>query len=181
MSRPRIVQQHVFGEAQTTSFGFSSALPDSASTNNNAPVSMPESFLEKPDPVEQIEQGEITPVPTLEQRRSSAPQTEWDPTRYVVESDSNTLFTCVDNLLRLSRGQKPQTFPRSNMSCLKTPAFSNPLSRIQNRRRACITTYQKNEHRPPQGRSLSFLGKNTKLLQHECLLMRNLRHLNLGL
>ena len=28
---------------------------------------------------EVLEQGDITPVPTLEQRRFSAPLTEWDP------------------------------------------------------------------------------------------------------
>ncbi|MCJ1331629.1 glycogenin glucosyltransferase [Thelotrema lepadinum] len=81
ISRPRIVQQHVFGEAQTADFGFSSASPHSASSTIKAPVSMSESLFEKSDLVEQINQGEITPTPTAEQRRFSTPYIEWDPTR----------------------------------------------------------------------------------------------------
>ena len=34
-----------------------------------------------PEQLESIEQGDITPTPTVEQRRFSAPLTDWDPAR----------------------------------------------------------------------------------------------------
>ena len=80
-----IVPQYVSGEAQATDFGFSSFPPAEpqrpSGSSTQQPVSMPAPVFEQGDAVEKIEKGEIAPTPTVEQRRFSAPQIEWDPTR----------------------------------------------------------------------------------------------------
>ena len=84
-SSSRTVQQHVYGEPYTTDYGFSSLSQESVETQKSEfpQVTSEEPFLEKTetDAVESINKGEAMPVSTLEQRRFSAPQTEWDPIR----------------------------------------------------------------------------------------------------
>ena len=38
-------------------------------------------MTEQAEMFESIEQGEVTPIPTVEQRRFSAPMADWDPAR----------------------------------------------------------------------------------------------------
>ncbi|KAI4123009.1 MAG: hypothetical protein LQ338_005496 [Usnochroma carphineum] len=74
-----IVQQYVEGEASTTDFGFSSIPhpPFEQEKKPEAPVDTTEMPLtEKPEPAEALEQGEIKPMPTTQQRRFSV---DWDP------------------------------------------------------------------------------------------------------
>jgi glycogenin glucosyltransferase len=94
------VQQHVFGEATNIYGGVAPerriappsttdvapAIAPPSMTQPPAPVEVPTSTVEEPftEPVEQaeaIDQGIIEPAPTVEQRRFSAPQMEWDATR----------------------------------------------------------------------------------------------------
>jgi len=69
------VQQHVKGEASTTDYGFSSVIP--TIKEPEALVDTTERPLtEKTELVEEIQQGELTPIPTVQQRRFSV---DWDP------------------------------------------------------------------------------------------------------
>jgi glycogenin len=80
------VQQHVQGETTSTGFGTSS-VQHLASVPNiivepEAYVTTTEPPLTEPGEVaENIDQGVVEPAPTVEQRRFSAPQAEWDATR----------------------------------------------------------------------------------------------------
>ena len=72
---PRTVQQYVKGEASTNEYEFSSISPT---------VEEPEALVnttelpltEKTELAEEIQRGEVTPTPTLQQRRFSV---DWDP------------------------------------------------------------------------------------------------------
>lgn len=69
------MQQHVKGEASTTDYGFSSDVP--TIKEPEALVDTTERPLtEKTELVEEIQQGELTPIPTVQQRRFSV---DWDP------------------------------------------------------------------------------------------------------
>ena len=71
-----VVQQYVKGEMASMGYGFSSAHePETPLTKTELP------FTERVEPAESIAQGETTPVPTVEQRRFSAPMADWDPIR----------------------------------------------------------------------------------------------------
>lgn len=88
------VQQRVQGETTSADFGPSSAQhmsdaptivmhPEASSTRTDAP------FTEIGEAVENIDQGIVEPTPTVEQRKFSAPNMEWDATRYFTFSSRN--------------------------------------------------------------------------------------------
>ncbi|KAF1958111.1 nucleotide-diphospho-sugar transferase [Byssothecium circinans] len=115
------VQQHVQGETTNADFGTASTPhitvpetvtePEAPDVSTEAPAVPTEAPLSEPgEVVENINQGVIEPTPTVEQRRFSAPQMEWDatksepptdakpeaanfPTETYVFSDSHQLFT----------------------------------------------------------------------------------------
>ena len=76
--RSRTVQQYVKGETSSTDYGFSSMGPQKdeleepeASVHTTEP-----SLTDKTDLAEDIQKGEVTPMPTIQQRRFSV---DWDP------------------------------------------------------------------------------------------------------
>lgn len=81
------IQQHVQGEATSTDFGTSSVQhmnsipeivePEASVTTTELPLSEPGEVAEN------IDQGVVEPTPTAEQRKFSAPEMEWDATKYV--------------------------------------------------------------------------------------------------
>lgn len=80
------VQQYVHGQATSADFGTSSlqhiaAVPDIVEPE--APIITTEAPLSEPgEAVENIDQGVVEPTPTIEQRKFSAPQMQWDATRF---------------------------------------------------------------------------------------------------
>ena len=64
-------------------YGFSPIVPSvGESSEPEAPMNTTELLLSEMTIVaESIQRGEVTPVPTVEQRRFSAPMSEWDPIR----------------------------------------------------------------------------------------------------
>ncbi len=73
--KARTVQQHVKGEASTADYGFSSRVP--TIEEPEALVNTTElSLTEKTEAAEDIQQGEVTPISTAQQRRFSV---DWDP------------------------------------------------------------------------------------------------------
>lgn len=80
------VQQHVEGETTSTDFGTSqvqhlTSVPDIV-VEPEAPTTTTElPFSEPGDMAENIDQGIVEPTPTVEQRKFSAPEMEWDATR----------------------------------------------------------------------------------------------------
>lgn len=76
----RTVQQYVKGETSSTDYGFSSVQPqDDELEEPEAPIHTTEpSLTDKTDLAEDIQQGEVTPMPTAQQRRFSI---DWDPIR----------------------------------------------------------------------------------------------------
>ncbi|KAI9692317.1 MAG: glycogenin glucosyltransferase [Bathelium mastoideum] len=82
---PKVVQQHVEGESTSTDFGYSALASYPTHTETREPeapiVTTEQPFTDPGDPVENIAYGNDIPVPTVEQRRFSAPQAEWDATR----------------------------------------------------------------------------------------------------
>lgn len=85
----RTVQQYVNGEVSTVDlFGFTS-IPGSSAENNREPENLinttEKPLTEKIDRVEGIAQGEITPLPTSQQRRLSV---TWDPARFPPPSNA---------------------------------------------------------------------------------------------
>lgn len=74
----RTVQQYVKGEMSSTDYGFSSVRPQADELEGpEAPVHTTEpSLTDKTDLAEAIQQGEVIPTPTGQQRRFSV---DWDP------------------------------------------------------------------------------------------------------
>ena len=84
LQRPSAVHQHVKGESTAIDFGYSSiqhAVQPSVTLDQTPPPPQEQPFTDPGDVVEQIEQGVVEPTPTVEQRRLSAPQVQWDATR----------------------------------------------------------------------------------------------------
>lgn len=74
----RTVQQYVKGETSSTDYGFSSVRPQEDDPEKpEAPVHTTEpSLTDKTNLAEDIQLGEVTPMPTAQQRRFSI---DWDP------------------------------------------------------------------------------------------------------
>ncbi|GAB7366686.1 hypothetical protein MBLNU230_g0644t1 [Neophaeotheca triangularis] len=80
-----LAQSEVKGESQSADNAYSAAgtsisphsslTPEASLNTTEAPLT------DLSEPVEQLEQGLIEPTPTVEQRKFSAPQVEWDATR----------------------------------------------------------------------------------------------------
>ena len=71
------MQQYVKGETSSTDYGFASVQPLDESKEPEALVHSTEPLLsDKTDLAEDIQQGEVTPIPTVQQRRFSI---DWDP------------------------------------------------------------------------------------------------------
>ncbi len=70
----RAVQQYVAGEASGAEYGFSS---NAASEDNATNTELP--LTENIERSGSIQQGEAPSAPMVQQRRFSAPMTEWDP------------------------------------------------------------------------------------------------------
>jgi glycogenin len=85
--RPKAVQDYVKGEETVYLPGYSQAQPQEAPTvyieePQEAPATATEQPMgDQPDTTEQVHQEAFDPVPTVEQRRFSAPHVEWDPAR----------------------------------------------------------------------------------------------------
>jgi glycogenin glucosyltransferase len=94
------IQRHVVGEATDVHYGFApeeriaAPPPTEIASSIPAPIApqpaldIPKITIEPPftepgEAAENIEHGVTEPTPTVEQRRFSAPQMEWDATRYV--------------------------------------------------------------------------------------------------
>lgn len=77
----RTVQQYVQGETTTTDFGYSS-IPEPLIGKEGEPeasvITTERPLTEKTEPVEELDQGEVKPMPTVQQRRYSV---DWDPIR----------------------------------------------------------------------------------------------------
>ncbi|KAI4165332.1 MAG: hypothetical protein LQ342_001200 [Letrouitia transgressa] len=83
---PRTVQRHVNGEASTSSFGFSSIIE--RSTREDLVVSVDnieEPMTDNAEMIERVEQGDVQPIPTTQQRRHSV---VWDPIRSAPPANS---------------------------------------------------------------------------------------------
>lgn len=78
LNQSRTVQQYVKGEASNTGYGFSSVRPQADDLiEPEASVLTTEPLLtDKTDLAEDIQQGEVKPTPTAQQRRFSI---DWDP------------------------------------------------------------------------------------------------------
>ena len=76
----RTAQQYVKGETSRTDYGFSSVLSreDELEEPEAALHTTEPSLTDKTDLAEDIQQGEVTPMPTAQQRRFSI---DWDPIR----------------------------------------------------------------------------------------------------
>ena len=76
----RTVQQYVKGETSSTDYGFSSvgSREDELEEPEAALHTTEPSLTDKTDLAEDIQQGEVTPMPTAQQRRFSV---DWDPIR----------------------------------------------------------------------------------------------------
>ncbi|KAL9062556.1 MAG: hypothetical protein Q9157_008819 [Trypethelium eluteriae] len=81
----RIVQSHVVGEATSVDHGYPALVAQQSAVGESepeAPITTTEQpFTDPGERVENIQQGAEQPVPTVEQRRFSAPYSEWDATR----------------------------------------------------------------------------------------------------
>ncbi|KAI4204206.1 MAG: hypothetical protein LQ348_001295 [Seirophora lacunosa] len=77
----RTVQQYVQGETTTTDFGYSS-IPEPLIGKGREPeasvITTERPLTEKTEPAEELDQGEVKPMPTVQQRRYSV---DWDPIR----------------------------------------------------------------------------------------------------
>ena len=71
----RTVQRYVAGEASGDEYGFSAKAASEDSTPNTVEPSLTEDIERS----ESIQQCDITPTATAQQRLYSAPMTEWDP------------------------------------------------------------------------------------------------------
>ncbi|KAF2175676.1 glycosyltransferase family 8 protein [Zopfia rhizophila CBS 207.26] len=86
------VQQYVQGETTSTDFSTSTTqhmttIPEIVETE--APVITTELPLSEPGEIaENIDQGVVEPMPTIQQRQFSAPHTEWDATRFEPPAES---------------------------------------------------------------------------------------------
>ena len=68
---------------KVTDYGFSTTAPSVGATHplpKDIGTSEPP-LTEQPEFAESLEHGEVTAVPTVEQRRFSAPMADWDPAR----------------------------------------------------------------------------------------------------
>lgn len=72
------MQQYVKGETSSTDYGFSSVQPQVDELKEpEAPIHTTEpSLTDKTDLAEDLQQGEVKPTPTVQQRRFSI---DWDP------------------------------------------------------------------------------------------------------
>ena len=72
-----MVQQYAKGETSSTDYGFSSLRPQEDEPEALVHTTEP-SLTDKTDLAEDIQQGEVKPTPTAQQRRYSV---DWDPTQ----------------------------------------------------------------------------------------------------
>jgi glycogenin len=84
----RTVQSLVAGEPIHNNYGYSSAPQSAPNITVEAPPTDPA------DVAEQIVQEKIEPTPTVEQRLFTAPQNEWDATRWVGNDTSSMEYNC---------------------------------------------------------------------------------------
>lgn len=77
----RTVQQYVRGEITTTDFGISS-IPEPLIAEGGEPeasiILTEQPLTERTEHAEELDHGEVTPIPTIQQRRYSV---DWDPIR----------------------------------------------------------------------------------------------------
>lgn len=91
---PKKVQDYVFGEDARFEPGYSSVQPSSQSNEQQTPsivIQPPESHSDQPameapmgdvpDSSEKVAEDDFKPVPTAQQRRFSAPHSDWEPSK----------------------------------------------------------------------------------------------------
>lgn len=107
-------------------------------------------FGDQPSLEERIEQENYQPIRTAEQRRFSAPHSEWEPARYVINLHVEQYADETDNRRRSIRGQRPLISPPRRMKCRKADNYSNPQRNTLNHRKTCGTKYpRKSLNRQP--------------------------------
>lgn len=96
-------------------------------------------FGDQPSLDERIEHENYQPTRTAEQRRWSAPHSEWEPTRYVMKSKVTQCADVIDNPLHRIRDPKRQTSLPRRTKCQTADNCSNLRRTIQNLRKTCGT------------------------------------------
>ncbi|KAF2433221.1 nucleotide-diphospho-sugar transferase [Tothia fuscella] len=81
------IQKQVFGEPTEIDYG-SPRIVLHEPTPDNPPTAIEQPFTEPGEVAENLMEGITEPTPTIEQRRFSAPQMEWDATRSAPPSES---------------------------------------------------------------------------------------------
>lgn len=162
------------GEAKSThgDSGLSSSsipVPIEASAVTTEPP-----MTEPGDEIQNIDQGMIEPTPTVEQRKFSAPEMQWDATKYVFLATKSLRIILTDpgSSHQRSRDPKlPTSLPKRTLSV--TAGRSSRLQApTQKRRGTCGTRSQKPGPNLPRGLSLSFHGSKrwTGQSRRVCLL-----------
>lgn len=94
-------------------------------------------FGDQPSLEERIEQENYQPTRTIEQRRWSAPHSEWEPARYVMDPQVIHYTDRIDNHLPKTRNQKLKTSLLRPTRCPKVDNCLNLQRATQSLRKTC--------------------------------------------
>lgn len=175
-SPSRSVQSQVVGEPLPAQPAFSITPPRAeVHPEEGVPPPVESPMGDPPERVEEIQQEDFKPTPTVEQRRFSAPQSEWDPARWATVSAPvcPILLTCEAHHRLSIRSRRHPIFPRGRIICLRKRTCSRPQRNIQILREICITRSRRK--RPKRrSRSKSSRGKPPRGRQRESSQLRSL-------
>ncbi|MCJ1474908.1 hypothetical protein MMC13_003568 [Lambiella insularis] len=148
----RIVQQYVMGEAYPANHGFSSTNPSPQhyeTTSASVPVSE-QPLTENTEMVEESTHlGEVTPIPTAEQRRFSAPSADWDPIREAPPTNSRPEAAHLPNeQYAMSADRTLFHAPKSYPAPPKNMWYEVPKEHPANERPKPIFPWEENQAKP---------------------------------
>ncbi|MCJ1384637.1 glycogenin glucosyltransferase [Xylographa soralifera] len=151
------VQQYVKGETLTNDYGFSSSdlsdmdLYADDSDGSYIPTSSAEQPLSEKAEVnrENTRQGDVLPVPTTEQRRFSAPTSDWDPVREPPPTHSRPEAANFPNdIYTMSSDRNLYHAPKSYPEPPKDMWYQVPKEQPANERPKPIFPWEENQAKP---------------------------------
>jgi glycogenin glucosyltransferase len=153
------------GEAKSThgdSMLSSSSIPvptEASAVTTEPPMTEPR------DEIQNIDQGVIEPTPTVEQRKFSAPEMQWDATRYALLAAGflDMMLTSLGLSHQRSRDPKPPTSPPKRILSVTADRSSKHQAPIQKRRGICGIRFQKLNPSLLSSLSPSFHGSKRRI------------------
>lgn len=173
-------QQIIKGEVQGSRSDSSFAQPPSIVIHHEASGAPTENPMTEPGEVaENIDQGLVEPTPTAEQRKFSAPEMEWDATRYEVRSGAVSNMLIMSDLShRLSQNPRPPISQARHTPSATATHSSRHLEHIQSHPKICGTKCLSRGPNLQNSLSPSSLGSVNQIVRKLHVFSRKIYHLS---